>query len=327
MLRGSTERRTVRPVWPAPSCRVIIHGARMPVLPFGLVPFRLARLRSLWRSFVRRFHRLRRVLGRGRRALHAAPVRVRVLVLGVSALTVLVALNLVYHVARKPTEMFFPLASALNKSSAETWAAYGPMFQSHATATITPELLAALAQVEGTGNPVAHTYWRWRLSWNPFEIYRPASSAVGMYQMTDAAFAEARHYCIHHHQVVAEGPWWDVNSCWFNSLYMRVVPSHAIELTAVWLDRAVADIVARHATTAATPQQKQDLAAIVHLCGAGTADAYARRGFRLRPRGLRCGDHDAERYLMQVNTLKRVFSRLAAGADGHVTGIDDLRTP
>ena len=299
----------------------------MPVLPFALVPFRLARLRSLWRSFVRRFHRLRRVLRHGRRALNAAPVRVRVLVLGVSALTVLVALNLVYHVARKPTEMFFPLASALNKSSAETWAAYGPMFQSDATATITPELLAALAQVEGTGNPVAHTYWRWRLSWNPFEIYRPASSAVGMYQMTDAAFAEARHYCIHHHQVVAEGPWWDVNSCWFNSLYMRVVPSHAIELTAVWLDRAVADIVARHATTAATPQQKQDLAAIVHLCGAGTADAYARRGFRLRPRGLRCGDHDAERYLMQVNTLKRVFSRLAAGADGHVTGIDDLRIP
>jgi len=39
-------------------------------------------------------------------------------------------------------------------------------------AVITPELLAALAQVEGSGNPVARTYWRWRLSWNPFEVYR-----------------------------------------------------------------------------------------------------------------------------------------------------------
>ena len=49
-----------------------------------------------------------------------------------------------------------------------------------------------IAQVEGAGNPVARTYWRWRLTWNPFAIYQPASSAVGMYQMTDAAFAEAR---------------------------------------------------------------------------------------------------------------------------------------
>ena len=35
-------------------------------------------------------------------------------------------------------------------------------------ATASPQLLAALAQVEGAGNPVATTYWRWRLTWNPF---------------------------------------------------------------------------------------------------------------------------------------------------------------
>jgi hypothetical protein len=39
--------------------------------------------------------------------------------------------------------------------------------------TITPELLAALAQVERTGNPVARTYWRWQLPWNPFAVYKP----------------------------------------------------------------------------------------------------------------------------------------------------------
>ncbi len=27
-------------------------------------------------------------------------------------------------------------------------------------------------------------------------MYRPASSAVGMYQITDGTFAEARHLCI-----------------------------------------------------------------------------------------------------------------------------------
>jgi hypothetical protein len=40
--------------------------------------------------------------------------------------------------------------------------------------TITPELLAALAQVDSSGNPVDRTYWRWRWSFNPFAIYRRA---------------------------------------------------------------------------------------------------------------------------------------------------------
>jgi hypothetical protein len=97
--------------------------------------------------------------------------------------------------------MFFPVSGALNKMPAETWRQYAPLFNEYSTATITPELLAALAQVESAGNPVARTYWRWRLTWHPFEIYQPASSAVGMYQLTDAAFADARHYCIRHHTV------------------------------------------------------------------------------------------------------------------------------
>jgi hypothetical protein len=282
----------------------------MAALPFALAPLRLTRLRSRWRSAVRRLRRLQRSFQRARRALNSAPRSVQILVLGVAGLSVLAAANLVYHVARKPTEMFFPLATALNKLPAETWAAYGPLFRTHSTATVTPELLAALAQVEGAGNPVAHTYWRWRFSWNPFEIYRPASSAVGMYQMTDGTFAEAKHYCIHHHQLVAEGPWWDMTSCWFNSLYMRVLPGDAVELTAAYLDRAIADIVSRRDGTPATQPQKQDLAAVIHLCGAGAGEAFARRGFHLRP-GERCGDHEAQHYVAQVNAMKRSFAQLA----------------
>jgi hypothetical protein len=63
---------------------------------------------------------------------------------------------------------------------AETWRQYGALFREYSTHAITPELLAALAQVESDGNPVARTYWRWRLTWHPFAIYEPASSAVGM---------------------------------------------------------------------------------------------------------------------------------------------------
>ena len=120
-------------------------------------------------------------------------------------------------------------------------------------ATIPPELLAALAQVEGSGNPIVRTYWRWSFTTNPFDVFRPASSAVGMYQITDATFADAKRYCVHDHAVVETGPWYAWRTCWFNRLYMRVVPSHAVELASAYLDRRVAATLASHRIAAATP--------------------------------------------------------------------------
>ena len=93
-----------------------------------------------------------------------------------------------------------------------------------------------------------------------------------------------------------DGPWYAWRSCWFNWLYFRVVPSHAVELTSAYLDRAVAGALARHGIRRATPAQKENLAALIHLCGAGIGERYARRGLRLSP-GLRCGDHGAKHYV------------------------------
>ena len=87
------------------------------------------------------------------------------------------------------------------RTPTETWESYGRIFRKHSTAVMAPDLLAALAQVEGSGNPIVRTYWRWTWTTHPFEIYRPASSAVGMYQLTDGTFELARRYCIHDHQV------------------------------------------------------------------------------------------------------------------------------
>jgi hypothetical protein len=221
------------------------------------------------------------------------------------------AVNVVYQVARKPTELFFPVSGALYKTPAETWRRYAPLFREHSTRVMTPELLAALAQVEGSGNPVVRTYWRWSLTPQPFEIYRPASSAVGMYQFTDGTFAEARRYCIHDHKVAEQGSWNDFDSCWFNSLYLRVFPSDAVELTSAYLDRRVTTALTRHGAASATLRQKQDLAAMIHLCGAGAGDRYVRRKFRLSP-GQRCGSHDVRIYVARVNSMKSVFARLAA---------------
>jgi hypothetical protein len=247
---------------------------------------------------------LARGAGRTLGAVLALPLAVRLVVLTVLALAVWAVVNWVYQVARKPTELFFPVSGVLAKAPAETWREYGHLFREHSTAVVTADLLAALAQAEGSGDPVARTYWRWRLTWNPLAVYQPASSAVGMFQITDPTFAEARRYCIQDH-VVAE------DACWFRSLYTRVVPGHAVEMTAALLDRTVAATLARRGIARASLRQRQDLAAVVHLCGAGAGDAYARRGFRFAP-GQRCGDHDPRAYLAKIHALRQQFARLAA---------------
>ena len=227
-------------------------------------------------------------------------------------LCLLLGANWAYQTFHKPTEILFPLDQSLNKRPVETWRQYESLFREHATATITPEFLAALAQVEGGGNPLARTYWRWQLTWNPLKWYQPASSAVGMYQITDGTFREAARYCIHDHVVVEEGPWHDLQSCWFNVFYTRLLPSHAIELTASLLDRQVAQAIESQRPNSVTLEQKQNLAAVIHLCGFGAGRTYAARRFRLTLH-QRCGDHDVKAYLARIKALQHKFAKLSTG--------------
>ena len=252
-------------------------------------------------------HRLRRWRRRARWArgrLARVPLALRIAGSLAIVLAVFPLVNLVYHVILKPTELFAFVGHRLDKEPAETWRQYGPLFRSLSTSAIAPELLAALAQVESSGNPVDRTYWRWRWSFNPFAIYQPASSAVGLYQMIDGAYAEAAKFCIRDHVVVSDG-------CGFTNLYIRTIPSHAVELASIYLDRHVASVLARASDVKPSPSQTQDLAAVIHLCGAGPGAAFARRHFQMIA-GERCGDHLVAAYVAHVNSMKRQFLQLAA---------------
>jgi hypothetical protein len=261
------------------------------------------RLRRLWPSTQTR--------RRAWKALLRAPRAVQVtLVVGV-LLALSLGVNWAYQVVRKPSELWFPISGSFYKGPAETWRVYGALFERHSTPVMAPDLLAALAQIEGSGNPVVRTYWRFSLTNEPFEIFRPASSAVGMYQITDGTFAIARRYCIHRHNVVEEGPWYDFKSCWWNGLYTRTVPSHAVEMTSAYLHRGVANVLALNPVPTPTLEQKQTLATLMHLCGAGAAAEYARRGFQLTAR-QRCGTHDARSYVTRVASMQQRFRALAA---------------
>ena len=261
------------------------------------MPPKPARLLPLLRRWRRRARWTRQKLVRASRAIQiAASVAI---LLAVAALV-----NLVYHVILKPTELFAFIGHRLDKEPAETWRQYAPLFRTYSTNAIAPELLAALAQVESSGNPVDRTRWRWRWSFNPFAIYQPASSAVGLYQMIDGAYAEAARFCIRDHAVVESG-------CGSTGLYIRTIPSHAVELASIYLDRHVAEVLVRADNVKPSASEKQDLAAFIHLCGAGPATAFARRHFQMMA-GERCGDHLVAAYLARVNSAKRRFLSIAA---------------
>src|SRR5260370_5766823 len=154
-----------------------------------------------WSALRRRLRSLRKRGHWALRKLSAGPRVVRIVVIAATVFAILFVTNLVYQVARKPSEMFF-LAADAKKAPAETWRHYAPLFREYSTEAITPELLAGLAQVEGAGDPLARTSCRLRITWNAFRLYASTSSSVGMYQITDAAFSEARRYCIGDHTVV-----------------------------------------------------------------------------------------------------------------------------
>ena len=216
-----------------------------------------------------------------------------------------------YQLAHKPTELLAVLVPSAPRPPARTWEDYRPLFELHATAIVRPELLAALAQAESGGDPLASPPWRFRWSPNPLELYGPASSAVGLLQMTDGNLEEARHLCVHDHEVARAGAWHEPRACWLNGLYARIVPGHAIEMTSAWLDACVREIVAERRIRRMTPERERRLAAVVHLCGRARGAEYARRGFWFIP-GERCGEHDLARYVARVESLARTFARLAA---------------
>ena len=105
-------------------------------------------------------------------ALRDATLAVRIVVGTVLLVAVWAAVNWMVQVARKPTEVFFPVSGSLGKAPAQTWWQYGPLFAKHSTAVITPELLAALAQVEASGDRKST-----RLNSSHYALSRMPSSA------------------------------------------------------------------------------------------------------------------------------------------------------
>jgi hypothetical protein len=241
------------------------------------------------------------------------PLAARLVALSLLLLIGLGLLNIAYQVSRKPTELLGLVFRPAPLTPVETWARYGSQFQAHATDLVRPELLAALAQAESQGDPIARTAWQWRWTWNPFTFYAPVSSAVGLFQMTDAAFAEGRQLCVHDHKVAHAGAWYDLHACWFPALYLRTVPAHAIEMTSARLHQHLVEILGPERAARIGVRSRERVAAVIHLCGPARGAAFVRRGLRVAPDEA-CGAHDLAAYLARVERNTLSFERLARAA-------------
>lgn len=218
----------------------------------------------------------------------------------------LAAINWTIQVYRNPAILISMFAGDSYKSSRSTWNAYGHLFEKHATATMTPKFLAALAQVESAGNPLIIPQWKWRFTTDITRIYAPASTSAGLYQYTRPTFQDAKRFCIHHHQVQLKKPFPNLGGCWFNGFYSRFWPSHAIEMTSARLDYYVHRILARSRLSNTSLDNKHKLAAIIHLCGVGKGERFARNGFDFNTLP-KCGSHSTSAYYSRIGKAKNRF--------------------
>jgi hypothetical protein len=223
----------------------------------------------------------------------------------------LLVVNWLYQAMRKPSEWVGPFDRKFYKNPEKTWAVHGDKFRKFSTEILTPDFLAALAQTESSGNSIARVPWIWRWAWNPLKMYSPESSAVGLFQITDSNFSQAKHYCIHHGRVVAEGPWYDIHSCWFNGWYNRLIPSHATELTSAYLQISVNRCLAQWPGDAnrIPLEKKQELAALIHLCGAQRGEVFVRHHWQLAT-SERCGAVDPQVYWRTLRKFQLMFRQL-----------------
>src|SRR4029079_13028726 len=75
------------------------------------------------------------------RALARAPLALRLAAVVAAVLIVLAIVNVVYQVARKPTELFGLVVAPAPLTPSETWTRYGPQFRAHATDLVRAERL------------------------------------------------------------------------------------------------------------------------------------------------------------------------------------------
>jgi hypothetical protein len=209
------------------------------------------------------------------------------------------ALNFVVQIVRKPTEILRFARLGRGKSPGGTWSEFGADCLRHEGGAITAEFLAALIQVESSGDRFAAPAWRWSWSLDPWRVYAPPSSAVGVLQITKGNLGAAR-------AMVGQDD--DSEGCALGHC-IRLIGSDSIAMTSAFLkSRVRASLAGRERRASA--RDKQVLAAVIHLCGPNKGPALVRTDFDPDSLGT-CGGQSVGAYVRLVMKYREQFSRLA----------------
>ncbi len=214
--------------------------------------------------------------------------------------------NFIWHSLNHPSQIL-SLFLSFPKSPSELWNSYKDDFKDSATHRMSSEQLAALALVESSGDPFATPPWTFTWSLNPFSLYRPASSAVGLMQLTKGTSLLASRYCISDGEVIDEGEDSFFWRCWQNYFSSRLSASHSIELTAAYLTAQIDDLLQKDNIS---KRAQLRLASTIHLCGKAYARKLIKNQFKLSKQ-WRCGTHSLYLYTKRVESYEKIFERLA----------------
>ncbi len=217
-------------------------------------------------------------------------------------------LNVLIGVVRKPAHLLNPISKFFYKVPSQTWQSYKTEFKQYETDIIDASFLAALAQTESSGNPIATAYWHFSFKQDILSIFQPASSSIGLYQMTLDTFKDAKRFCFSEDGIDVDQNRSNLKACWRNNFRFRFSAADSIQLTSARLDYYTKTAISNYKKTL-SKTTKQQLAAIIQLCGPGRAKDFINGGFstkRMRP----CGSHSVSNYVSRVFKYKKVFASL-----------------
>ncbi len=211
--------------------------------------------------------------------------------------TISFGFNVLYQIYKKPTDLVSIIYPGSSTSIFGTWSYFQDSFNSHSTKLVSAKTLASIAQVESSGRFAASPEWQWKLSRGVGNIFAPASSAIGLMQITKGHKNSVSKFC--KTQKAKE------HVCKNRSWWLRLIPGHSIHLAAVYIDKTIHSIIRQQKKTISKVNLIK-LAAITHLCGEGKAKLYARSNFKFS-NFRKCGTHSAINY---VNNVVRMSKKL-----------------
>lgn len=217
--------------------------------------------------------------------------------LSVKLIMAILLLNLVFQIYQNPIHIFSFVSRPFSKTPQQTWKQYGEVFQELGDSHLTPELLAAIAQVESNGNPLAAPAWKVEATTDLAQIFAPASSAFGLMQITKGTFESMR--------IIAKSEGHPT------PIMTRLSARDQIQLSVLHLRRNIQEILGQKGWEKLDRKRTTSLASVIHLCGPEIGRRLTKSGFRAE-RLPRCGSHWPQVYIQRVWELRQTFEKMTA---------------